>query len=77
MGALACMTGATLITAGIVLWADRRRERRVAAGTTAGRRDPDARRRPMSPLAAAGLTLGGVLVVAYVLFIVVTAARGN
>ena len=31
----------------------------------------------MSPLAAAGLTLGGVLLVIYVLFVVVMAARGN
>ena len=75
MGALPCMMGATLITAGVVLWADRRRERRARA-EGAGERRADAPRRPMGPLTAAALTLGGVLLVAYVLFIIVTASRG-
>jgi uncharacterized iron-regulated membrane protein len=79
MGALACMTIATFLSFGVVAWADRRHERRGRAGgeSPAGAPAAHAPKRPMSPLAAAGLTLGGVVVLAYVLFIVVTAARGN
>jgi uncharacterized iron-regulated membrane protein len=76
LGAIACMTGATFVTAGVVIWADRRRERRAAEDADGPAARP-AERRPMTPLAAAGLTLGSVVLLAYVIFIVVIAARGN
>ncbi len=70
MGPLACMSGATLLTAGAVVWADRRSRRR---GPEADDGPPDGARTPMSPLAAAGLTLAGVALLAYVIFVIVTA----
>ena len=69
MGALPCLVGATLVAAAVVIWAERRRNRRLGltrAGASASAPTPS---RPMSPLTAAGLTLLGVLLVVYVIFV--------
>jgi hypothetical protein len=76
MGALACMSGASLLTLGVVIWADRRHARRGGGGAPAGAPTAGAPRAPMSPLTAAGLTLGGVVLLVYVVFVIVTALRG-
>lgn len=75
MGALPCLVGAVLLTAGVVIWAERRRTRRLGvAGRDPEAGDEAAPPTPMSPVAAAGLTLFVVLVVIYVIFV---AANGN
>ena len=74
MGALPCLVGATLVAAAVVIWAERRRNRRLGperAGASASAPTPS---RPMGPLTAAGLTLLGVLLVVYVIFV---AANGG
>ena len=65
LGPLACLSLATLLAAGAVVVVERRRARREArpAGS------PPAPRRPMSALTAAGLTLGAVALLVYVLFV--------
>lgn len=63
-----CLALATLVALGAVIWADRSHARRTAAPADAAHR-PRAARRQMGPLAAAGLTLGVVLVLVYVIFV--------
>jgi len=69
MGALPCLVGATLIAAGIVIWAERRRARRRDAEADEARGGtPEPRQ--MSPLAAVGLTLGAVVLLAYIVLVI-------
>lgn len=66
------MVGATILAVGVAVWAEHRRKRRVAAeGASGPEGDGPRLRSPMSPLAAAGLTLFGVLVVAYLILVAV------
>ncbi len=67
LGVLPCFFGATLLAAIVVVVAERRHRRRH--GRAPGPAEPR-RRRPMSPLAAAALTLGAVALLAYVLFVI-------
>ena len=67
LGPLACLSIATLVAAAAVVLVERRRARREPApGPGPGQRRE---KRPMSALTAAGLTLGGVLLVVYVIFV--------
>jgi len=67
LGVLACLSLATLLAGVVVVVVERRRSRRgEAARPAAGA--PRARR-PMSPLTAALLTLGGVALLVYVVFV--------
>ena len=68
-GVLPCFFGASLLAAGVVIWADRRHARREGGATP---RPADTPRSPMSPLAAAGLTLGAVVLVLYIVFVFVS-----
>ena len=65
LGPLACLSMATILAAAAVVVVERRRARREAR--PAG--GPPAPRRPMSALTAAGLTLGAVALLVYVLFV--------
>ncbi len=65
MGPLACLSLATLVAVAAVVLVERRRSRREARPAGA----PAAARRPMGALTAAGLTLGVVVVLAYVVFV--------
>jgi hypothetical protein len=65
LGPLACLSLATLVAAAAVVAVERRRSRKAAQ--PAG--GPPAPRRPMSALSAAGLTLGAVALVVYVIFV--------
>jgi len=65
MGPLGCLSLATLLAAVAVVLVERRRSRRRARPAGA----PPAARRPMSALTAAGLTLGAVALLAYVVFV--------
>jgi hypothetical protein len=69
MGALPCLVGATLVAAAVVIWAERRRNRRLGLQRAGANASAPAPSRPMSPLTAAGLTLLGVLLVVYVIFV--------
>jgi uncharacterized iron-regulated membrane protein len=65
-GALTCLTGATALSAGVAIWNERRHSRG---------REPEAplgapARRQIGPLGIAGLTLGAVVFLAYVLFVI-------
>jgi hypothetical protein len=66
LGPLACLSLATLLAAAVVVLVERRRAR--AEARPAG--GPPPARRPMSPLAAAGLTLGAVALLIYVVFVI-------
>jgi len=66
LGVGACLLGATAVAVAAIVVVDRGHARRAAAPGHAGARGP---RRRMSPLAAAGITLGAALVVAYVIFV--------
>ena len=68
LGVLACLLGASGLTTGVVIWAERRHTRRDGAEATSASTVPH--RRPLGPLAAAGLTLGAVVLVAYILFVI-------
>ena len=70
LGVGACLLGATVVAVAAVVLVERLRGRRAAgdAGRAAGGRR--VARGRMSPLAAAGLTLGVVLVIVYVIFVV-------
>lgn len=74
MGPLPCLVGAVLLTAVVVVLAERRRVRRLGVPEDAAASGETAPSRPMGPLTAAGLTLFVVLVVVYVIFV---AANGN
>lgn len=76
MGPLPCFFGASFIALGVVIWNDRRHARREAAEVAAAPGAAEAPRRQMSPLTAAGLTLGGVVVLFYVVFVIVTGLKG-
>ena len=64
---LPCFFGASLLAAIVVVVAERRHRRRQARPAGPARTAP---RRAMSPLTAAGLTLAGVALLAYVLFVI-------
>jgi hypothetical protein len=66
LGPLACLSLATLLAAAVVVLVERRRER--AEARPAG--GPPPARRPMSALTAAGLTLGAVVLLIYVVFVI-------
>jgi ABC-type Fe3+-siderophore transport system permease subunit len=67
LGVMPCFFGATIVTIAVVILAERRHRRRHAdpASGPVGRTH-----RPMSALTAVALTLGGVAVLAYVLFVI-------
>jgi hypothetical protein len=65
LGPLACLSLATLLAAAAVVVVERRRARRGARPADG----PPGPRRPMSALTAAGLTLGGVALLIYVVFV--------
>ena len=72
LGVLPCLLGATIVTIAVVVLAERRHRRRHADADAGG---GDARtvartRKPMSALTAVALTLGGVALLAYVLFVI-------
>jgi hypothetical protein len=67
LGVLPCFFGASLLATIAVVVAERRHRRRQAR--PAGPAEPRPRR-PMSALTAAALTLGGVALLAYVLFVI-------
>lgn len=67
LGVLPCFVGASVLAAIVVVLAERRHRRRHATPAEAG---PPRERRSMSPLAAAGLTLAGVVLLAYILFVI-------
>ena len=66
LGVIACLSLATVVATGAVVLLERRRRRREAPAPVAG---PPGRR-PMSALTAAALTLGGVLLLVYVIFVI-------
>ena len=71
LGVLPCFFGATLVTIAIVILAERRHRRRHAEAAADGDdRAPARPRKPMSALTAVALTLGGVALLAYVLFVI-------
>ncbi len=65
LGALGCLSLATLGAAVVVVVVERRRSRREARPADG----PPPTRRPMGPLTAAGLTLGAVVLLIYVVFV--------
>ncbi|MGE0029234.1 MAG: hypothetical protein AB7O78_19665 [Thermoleophilia bacterium] len=65
LGPLACLSLATLLAAALVVLVERRRGRREAR--PAG--GPPATRTPMSAMAGAGIALGVVVVLIYVVFV--------
>ena len=65
LGPLACLSIATLVAAAVVVLIERRRARRDAPQPAGAPRE----RHPMSALTAAGLTLGAVVLVVYVVFV--------
>jgi hypothetical protein len=65
LGPLACLSLATLLAAAVVVLVERRRGRREAR--PAG--GPPAERRPMGALAGAGIALGVVVLIVYVIFV--------
>lgn len=65
LGPLACLSLATLLAAGVVVLVERRRSRREAR-TAAG---PPVARKPMSALTGAGIALGVVVLLIYVVFV--------
>ena len=73
LGALACLSLATLLAGALVVVVERRRSRGGEAAEEAAEEaavgTPRARR-PMGPLTAAALTLGGVALLAYIVFVV-------
>jgi hypothetical protein len=71
MGPLPCLTLATALTAGVVVLAERRRARRLRDdGDADAPTGPRGRRGPMSAPAAVALTLGVVVLLVYVLFVI-------
>ncbi|MGD9570457.1 MAG: hypothetical protein AB7V62_01055 [Thermoleophilia bacterium] len=74
MGPLPCLTLATFLTAGLVVWAERRRGRRLreaAAGDDGAEAGgPRPARGPMSAGTAVALTLGAVALLVYVIFVI-------
>jgi uncharacterized iron-regulated membrane protein len=67
LGPLLCLTGATLVTAAVVVWSERRR------GPIPGDDDApasDEPRAPMGALAGAGIAMGVVVLLVYVLFVI-------
>lgn len=81
LGAIGSLSLATLLTTLFVIAAERlgarRRGARSAGGGAPARAVRGGARRPMSAPKAVLLTLGGVVVLAYVIFIVATIARGG
>jgi hypothetical protein len=69
LGPLACLSLATLAAAAAVVVVERRRARRAARPATRPADGPPAPRRPMGALTAAGLTLGAVVLLIYVIFV--------
>ena len=67
LGVLACLTLATALAIAVVIVAERMRGRGPRA---AGEPRAGGRFRSMSPLAAAGLTLGVVALLVYVVFVI-------
>ena len=67
LGVLPCLLGATLVTAAVIVVADRRRSRRDAAAAPGAAAPRE--RRPMGALAGAGIALGLVVVLAYVVLV--------
>jgi uncharacterized iron-regulated membrane protein len=68
LGPLLCLTGATLVTAAVVVWSERRRGRDAEDG--GGQQEPDAPRAPMGALAGAGIAVGVVVLLVYVIFVI-------
>ncbi len=69
LGPLPCLSIATVLAVAAIVLAERRRTRRAAGATTDGelRRGE---RAPMSALTAAALTLGVVVLLVYVVFVI-------
>ncbi len=67
LGVLPCFFAAGALAATVVVLAERRHRRRQSRPEPTG---PPRARRAMSPLTAAGLTLGGVALLAYILFVI-------
>ena len=67
LGPLPCLSLATLLAGALVVVVERRRSRRERAEASPGAGRP---RRPMSALTAALLTLGGVALLVYVVFVI-------
>jgi hypothetical protein len=67
LGVLPCFVAASALAAIVVVLAERRHRRRQSGPSPTG---PPRPRRAMSPLTAAGLTLGAVALLAYVLFVI-------
>ncbi len=74
LGPLPCLSLATVLTVALVVWAERRRGRRLreAAAAEAGGGAEGARpeRGPMSAGTAVALTLGAVALLVYVIFVI-------
>ena len=70
LGPLACLSLATLLAAAAVVLVERRRGRREARAEARPAGGPPPARRPMGPLTAAGLTLGAVALLIYVVFVI-------
>jgi hypothetical protein len=66
LGPLACLSLATLVAVAAVVVVERRRARRRAAPSGEAARE----RRPMSAPAAVALTLGVVVLLVYILFVI-------
>lgn len=71
LGPLPCLSLATLLAAGAVVLAERRRSRRLRAERDApGEPLRRGERGPMAASTAVGLTLGAVALLVYVLFVI-------
>lgn len=84
LGPMPSLALSTLLTVGVVVAAERLWRRLAPAGRAAETPEADgreagvpARKRPMSPLLAVLLTLGGVALFVYVIFIVTIIVRGG
>ena len=69
LGPLLCLTGATLVTAGVLVWTERRRSRR-GGDEDRDAEVPEAPRAPMGALAGAGIAMGVVVLLVYVIFVI-------
>ncbi|WP_217914571.1 hypothetical protein [Miltoncostaea marina] len=71
LGPMPSLFLATVLTAAVVVAVERRRSRHARAAAAPHARP--AERRPMSALAGAGIALGAIVVLAYVVFVLVAA----
>jgi uncharacterized iron-regulated membrane protein len=67
LGPELCLTGATLVTAAVVVWSERRRRR---TSGDEGPQEPEAPRAPMGALGGAAIAVGAVVLLVYVIFVI-------